>query len=165
MTSRDAAHAKKAPRVDSIPPIEMSVSVACPVADAFQLFTQGIDSWWPRARYSVAQQEGATCVFEPGIGGRLYERLEDGEEHEWGRVLAWEPPNRVVFSWHPGRSPETAQEVELRFLAAGEGTRVELVHRGWERFGVGAEETRGQYIEGWGFVLGEQFVTAARGQS
>jgi len=145
----------------SLPPIEMSVNVACGADHAFHLFTEGLDTWWPLATHSCGRAEAASCVFEPEVGGRLYERLQDGQEHTWGHVLVFEPPHRVVFTWHPGRPPETAQEVELRFIPAGEQTRVELVHRGWERFGEGAAEMHGEYITGWGFVLGERFAEAA----
>jgi uncharacterized protein YndB with AHSA1/START domain len=145
----------------SLPPIEISVNVACSPDHAFHLFTEALDTWWPLATHSCGLAQAASCVFEPVVGGRLYEVVEDGQTHTWGHVLVFEPPHRVAFTWHPGRQPETAQEVELRFMPTGEGTRVELVHRGWERFGEGAAEMHGQYIEGWGFVLGERFAEAA----
>jgi uncharacterized protein YndB with AHSA1/START domain len=147
----------------SLPPIEMSVNVAGSADHAFHLFTEAIDTWWPLATHSCGQSEAASCCFEPVVGGRLYERLENGQEHIWGQVLVFDPPHRVVFTWHPGRPPETAQEVELRFVRAGAETRVELVHRGWEKFGEGAAEMHGKYIEGWGFVLADRFAEAARG--
>jgi uncharacterized protein YndB with AHSA1/START domain len=74
-------------------------------------------------------------------------------------VLSWEPPRRFVLSWHPGREPETAQEVEVRFVAVPTGTRVELEHRGWQALGEAAAATRERYAGGWEHV-GEAFVNA-----
>jgi uncharacterized protein YndB with AHSA1/START domain len=145
-------------------PLRRSVRVARPPAEAFELFTAGIGSWWPLATHSVAQARARTCVLEPHVGGGLYELDDEGRRSAWGRVLAIEPPHRLLLAWHPGRGPETAQELELRFVADGDGTRVELEHRGWQVLGERAAETRAGYEQGWGFVLGERFVAAcARG--
>jgi len=100
--------------------------------------------------------------MEGRVGGRLFERDRAGKEHVWGIVTAWEPPRRLVFTWHPGRSPDSAQDVELRFSDAGGGmTLVELTHTGWERLGEKAAEARGRYDKGWEFVLVECFGEAA----
>jgi uncharacterized protein YndB with AHSA1/START domain len=93
-------------------------------------------------------------VLEGRIGGRFFERQEDGTEAVWGTVTAWEPPLRLAFTWHPGRAESTAQEVEVRFTPVDGGTRVELEHRGWEKLGERAEEARNEYDSGWDFVLG-----------
>ena len=94
-----------------------------------------------------------TVVFEGRVGGRVYERQAGGETSEWGRVLTWDPPNGVVFTWYPGRDPEGGQEVDVRFTAVDDGTRVDLVHRGWETLGDRAQEVRDNYDSGWGPVL------------
>ncbi len=95
-------------------------------------------------------------------GGRIVERAIDGDERLWGTVVAWEPPDRVAFSWHPGQGDAEATEVEVRFLADEHGTRVELEHRGWDRLGGEAEGARTGYTgpSAWGLVL-DHFGDAA----
>ena len=137
----------------AIEPVRRSVDVNCSVADAFRIFTEGIDSWWPLATHSVGQSAAVACIFEGREGGRVYETHSDGSVHPWGTVTVWEPPTRLVFSWHPGRDATTAQEVELRFNERGSGARIELEHRGWEVLGDKAEETRNAYESGWDGVL------------
>ncbi len=87
--------------------------------------------------------------------GRLVERAVDGTESVWGEVLAWEPPHRLVLTWHPGGDATVASEVEVRFAPDGDGTRVELEHRGWEPFGAEAASVRRRYVGpgAWGHVL------------
>ena len=133
--------------------IRKSIEVDVPVETAFRVFTEQAGSWWPLATKSVGHEEAEDLVFEPRVGGRVHERLRSGEEHEWGEILAWDPPERLVFTWHPGRSPETSQEVEVRFSASGEGTRLELEHRGWERLVKSADEIPEHYSSGWDEVL------------
>jgi len=98
----------------------------------------------------------ATVVFEGWAGGRIYERLDDGTEHDWGRVSEWDPPQRLAYTWYPGRGPETGQMIEVRFTAEDGGTRVHLEQRGWELLGDEAAETRSRYDSegGWDRVLG-----------
>ncbi len=99
-------------------------------------------------------------MFEAELGGRIYEVRDDDEIFDWGKVLIWEPPGRFVMSWHAGRAPDVAQEVEVRFTAADRGTRVELEHRNWTRLGSEAEVVRDRYAGGWKEVLGKCFVDA-----
>jgi hypothetical protein len=135
----------------SVAPITKSVVVPRTPEDAFRLFTEGIATWWPLGgRHSIYGEHAQSVALEGRVGGRLYEVLTDGEEGLWGTVMAWEPPNRFVCTWHPGRGEETAQELEIRFLPDDEGTRVELEHRSWES----SPEKRSSYDEGWDFVLG-----------
>lgn len=143
-------------------PLRKSVTVGKPVEQAFNLFTAGLARWWPLGRYSVSQERAITCVMEPRVDGSLYELRDDGERFLWGRVLVWDPPHRVVFSWHPGRDAETAQEVEIRFSAQGHSTRVDLEHRDWAKLGDRARETREGYERGWDVVLGQHFLGACR---
>jgi uncharacterized protein YndB with AHSA1/START domain len=146
-------------RTAEIAAIHKSVTVRRPVEEAFALFTEGIATWWPLATHSIYEERATTAVFESRVGGRLYEISIDGEKGVWGTVRVWAPPHRIVYSWHPGRGEETAQEVEVQFAADGVGTRVEIEHRGWER----APEQRSGYDEGWDFVLG-QYVTVSAGE-
>jgi uncharacterized protein YndB with AHSA1/START domain len=140
-------------------PLRKSVTVARPPAEAFEIFTARMARWWPLAPYSMSQERAASCAIEPRPGGEVYEVRDDGVRCTWGRVLSWEPPRRFVLSWHPGREPETAQEVEVRFVAVPTGTRVELEHRGWQALGEAAAATRERYAGGWEHV-GEAFVNA-----
>lgn len=80
---------------------------------------------------------------------------DDGETFEWGRVLVCDPPHRLVLSWYPSRTPETAQEVEFRFTDLDGATRVDLEHRGWDTLGDEAADLRRNYQGGWETVLGE----------
>lgn len=148
---------------EPLPPVRKSVTVKRSPADAFRLFTEGIGRWWPMHTHSVGQADAVSVVMEPRPGGRLVERTRDGAEHEWGRVTAWEPPSRVVFTWHPGRGEDTAQEVEVRFTAAGDGARVDLEHRGWDVLGDDGKRTRDEYEQGWEPVFVQGFGMTASG--
>jgi uncharacterized protein YndB with AHSA1/START domain len=130
-----------------IPPITGAVTVAVPPAKAFEVFTGSVGAWWPH-RYHIGAAEVADVVLEPGVGGRWYERGVDGSECDWGRVLVWEPPHRVVFTWQiTGHwrfdpDPARASEIEARFTAEGaELTRVEVEHRHFERLEGGQAVT------------------------
>ena len=142
----------------TIEPIHLTATVPLSPAEAFDLFTARMHTWWPLATHSVFESNAETCVFEPRAGGRVIERSRGGEESVWAEVLAYDPPHRFVVSWHPGGGPAT--EVEVRFTAADDGTYVELEHRGWEVFEQ-PEEARGPYTQGWAFVFGERFTAAA----
>jgi uncharacterized protein YndB with AHSA1/START domain len=146
-----------------IAPLTKTVTVGRPPEEAFRLYTEGIASWWPLETHSVAEKEADTVVLEGREGGRLYERSNDGEEHLWGTVTVWDPPHRLVHTWHPGRSEDTRQEVEMRFEPNGGGTRLELEHRGWENLGERAAEVRSSYDGGWDYVLGDCYGGAASG--
>lgn len=133
--------------------VEKSVTVSVPVERAFEVFTAEIGTWWPLRTHAVDTERSETVVMEGRVGGRLFERTPTGEEHVWGTLVAWEPPNRIVYSWHPGRGEETAQEVEITFSPEGEGTRVDIRHYGWEKLGDRLEETIASYNEGWDKVI------------
>jgi uncharacterized protein YndB with AHSA1/START domain len=140
--------------------IRKSVTVNRPPEAAFRLFTEQIASWWPYWTHSIEKEHVETVVFEAYEGGRFYERSKSGEEHLWGTVLVCEPPRRIVYSWHPGRGEETSQEVEITFTPTGNGTRLELVHSGWEKLGERMEAAVAEYTTGWDKVLGH-YVEAA----
>jgi uncharacterized protein YndB with AHSA1/START domain len=128
--------------------IRTSVVVAAPIDHAFRVFTEDFDRVKPRD-HNLLPVEIAETVFEPRVGGRIFDRGVDGSECQWARVLVYEPPERVVFSWDiaPTWEIETdlekTSEVEVRFTAAGDDrTRVELEHRHLDRHGDGWEEER-----------------------
>ena len=145
-----------------------AVTVPLPPAAAYELFTARMAEWWPLETHSIAADthEGrvrATAVrFEPGVGGRIVETVSDGTEADWGRVLEWEPPQRVAFSWKPNLGPGPHTRIEVTFSPAGAGTRLELVHTGWEAFGAFGEDRRRGYTTGWDPVL-QRLVAAAGG--
>ena len=125
-----------------------SIVVEAPIERAFSVFTEDFDSFKP-PEHNLLEVEIAETVFETHVGGNVYDRGVDGSECRWARVLAYEPPNRVVFSWDINpqwqieTDPEKTSEVEVRFIAeAPERTRVELEHRNLERHGPGWEPER-----------------------
>ncbi len=132
-------------RTISPAPVRKSLSVNATPERAFEVFTARFDSWWPRS-HSIGQSPLAEVVLEPRINGRWYGRLADGTEAEWGDVLAWDPPRRLVLAWRIGADwtyhADLLTEVEVRFTAEGERTRVDFEHRGLERMGEKAAETR-----------------------
>jgi uncharacterized protein YndB with AHSA1/START domain len=136
-----------------IEPIRKSVTVRRTPAEAFELFTGAINEWWPLRTHSISRDRAVRVVVEPGAGGRVYEVRDDGEEIAWGAILQWDPPRYFSMTWHPGRGVETAQVLELRFVAHGDSTSVELEHTGWEKLGDGASEARTDYDGGWEGVL------------
>ncbi|HEX2375134.1 MAG TPA: SRPBCC domain-containing protein [Actinomycetota bacterium] len=145
----------------TIEPVVVAIEVRRGIEEAFKVFTGEIATWWPVTGHSVEAARVAAVVLEGRVGGRLYERWHDGGEADWGQVLAWEPPVRLLLSWSPNPERSAATEVEVRFTAVeGDHTRVELEHRGWERLGDVAAELRGSYRDGWPRVL-DSFATTA----
>ena len=145
-----------------IEPVEKQIKVGLKRETAFCLFTEGLNKWWPLATHSVGEEQAETCIFEGHEGGRIYETMKDGSQAEWGKVLAWEPFEKVVFTWYPSRTSDTAQEVTVEFSEIPGGTRVDLVHTGWETLGKKAQTGRVGYDFGWDFVLANYIITATR---
>jgi uncharacterized protein YndB with AHSA1/START domain len=128
--------------------IRLAIVVEAPIERAFRVFTEDFDRVKPR-EHNMLGAEIAETVLEPHVGGRVYDRGVDGSECQWARVLAFEPPNRVVFSWDIGPQWQLesdlgkTSEVEVRFVAeSAERTRVELEHRHLDRHGDGWEGVR-----------------------
>jgi uncharacterized protein YndB with AHSA1/START domain len=147
--------------------VRQSVVVDAPRDRAFVVFTDGMSSWWPMENYSIAPRPMTAAVIEPREGGRWFERSEDGAECDWGRVLAWDPPDRLVLDWQIsaewGYDPGLHTEVEVRFTAEEDGrTRVDLEHRRLENYGERAEQMRAIFgsDDGWGGLL-RRFADAA----
>jgi uncharacterized protein YndB with AHSA1/START domain len=141
--------------------IRTSITVNAPIERAFKVFTEDFDRIKPR-EHNLLGVDIAETVFERHEGGHIYDRGVDGSECRWARVLAYEPPDRVVFSWDISprwqveTDPEKASEVEVRFTAEGEGrTRVDLEHRHLDRHGEGWESERDgvAHDEGWPLYL------------
>lgn len=142
-------------------PVRRSVTVKVGVEQAFRVFTEGFDTWWPRTHH-IGKSPMKRGVIEPFVGGRLYSEQVDDTDCPWGQVTTWDPPHRFVFAWQInaqwGYEPDLAKssEVEVRFSPEPDGsTRVDLEHRYFERMGAGADEMRtGVGGEGgWGGLL------------
>lgn len=148
---------------DEVTPVVITrtVTVEAPPERAFEVFTAGIDRWWPHT-HRIGDAPMATAVLEGREGGRWYERGEDGVEHDWGQVQAWDPPRRLVVSWQLGGDyrydpdPAKGSEWEVRFAPEGDGrTRVDLEHRGFERQGTGGQAVADSVASegGWSGLL------------
>jgi uncharacterized protein YndB with AHSA1/START domain len=127
---------------------QASVTVDAPIERAFSVFTDGIDTWWPR-EHTIGEAALKEMVLEPRVGGRAYGIGVDGSESDWGRVLAFDAPNRIVVSWDISlqwkyeADHARSSEFEVRFIPEGaDRTRVELEHRHLERHGDGWEAMR-----------------------
>ena len=128
--------------------VQKTIVVEASLARAFEVFTAGIDTWWPRTHH-IGKSPMKKCLIEGRAGGRCYSQQADGTDCEWGEVLAWEPPHRFVMAWkitHEwGYEPDLAKasEVEVTFTDAGScKTRVDLEHRYFERMGPSGEIMR-----------------------
>ena len=138
--------------------VTTSIVVEAPIDKAFSVFTNDIGSWWT-PEHHILQADLKEMVFEPRVGGHIIDRGVDGSECAWARVLAYEPPHRVVFSWDVSlqwqleTDHSRTSEVEVRFIAESPSrTRVELEHRNLDRHGDGWEAMRDAVgaPDGWG---------------
>ena len=151
--------------------VKKSITVNTSVERAFEVFTSGFDSWWPRS-HKLSEAGIDAALIEGRVGGRCYQRAVDGLECDWGKVLVWEPPRRLVIAWQlDGQwkyDPDLshASEVEVTFTAEGAGaTRVVLDHRHFERHGAMAAQVQtgvGSPM-GWGNLLDAYAAVAQAG--
>jgi uncharacterized protein YndB with AHSA1/START domain len=147
--------------------VKKSVLVRAPLAHVFKVFTERLDTWWPRSHH-IGKVEPYTAILEPREGGRWFERGADGSECDWGKVLVYSPPTRVAFSWHLGMDyaydpdPSKASRVDVTFTDEAGATRVELVHSQLDRHGAGWEKLRDSVGSsgGWNGIM-DAFATAA----
>jgi uncharacterized protein YndB with AHSA1/START domain len=140
--------------------VRKTVEVRAPIEVAWRVFTEKMGTWWPLASYKIGSAPAVDAVIEPRVGGRWYERGDDGSTCDWGRVAAWEPCTRLVLLWQITADwrfdPSFETELELRFVATGKDTtRVELEHRGLAAYGERAAEMREVFDKGgdWGRLL------------
>jgi len=141
-------------------PVRKTITVKANAERAFRVFTEGLDTWWPRTHH-IGKSPMKKAIIEGKTGGRCYTEQEDGTDCDWGQVLVWDPPRRFVFAWQIthewGYQPDLAQssEVEIRFTSEGAQTRVDLEHRHLERHGAGgaAMRTAIDSPNGWGGLL------------
>jgi uncharacterized protein YndB with AHSA1/START domain len=136
------------------------LSVDAPLEVAWRVFTEKMGSWWPLETHKIGKAKAVDAIIEPRVGGRWYERGDDGSSCDWGTVLVWEPPSRLVLSWDISADwqpdPALKTEVEVRMIAEGKDrTRLELEHRKLDRFGARQGEMHGIFESpgGWGGLL------------
>ncbi len=148
------------------------VSVKAPPEIAWRVFTEKLGTWWPLATHKIGRSKAVDALIEPRVGGRWYERGEDGSTCDWGRVLSWEPPLRLVLSWEINadfqHDPTLRTEVEVRFIAEGvNATRVELEHRHLDRYGARRDQMRGIFDSdaGWKGILDSFAARASEGET
>ena len=153
MTSTPTAR----PADQPLAPIRKELDLPCRPADAFRMFTDEMGQWWPLATHSLFAERSRGCGMDREPGGLIYELDPEGARHAWGTIKIWEPPGRVVFTFHPGREASTAGTVEVRFSPSGSGCRVVLEHSGWELLGEEGFATRQSYDHGWGEVFGRLY--------
>jgi uncharacterized protein YndB with AHSA1/START domain len=134
-------------------PIGVELEVNASRAKAFDVFVNLFGDWWPLETHSIQGRGATEAIFEGRVGGRIYERNSEGKEGRWGRVLVWEPPRRIVFSWNPNPDRAEETEVEIVFEEVEGRTRVKLEHRGWERLRPQDQAIREGYATGWNPVL------------
>jgi uncharacterized protein YndB with AHSA1/START domain len=149
----------------TIAPVRKTIRVNTTAARAFEVFTSGLDRWWPRD-HGIGKTPMKAAVMETRLGGRWYELAEDGSQATVGKIIVWEPPQRFVMTWDINSQwkPDTtvSSEVEVRFIAEDQNvTRVELEHRKFEQMGAeGGAKMREDVDGGWPGML-ERFKAHA----
>jgi len=145
-------------QLEEITSVSTEIDVDAPAEHAFRVFTEGIGSWWDPTHH-IIDGELAEMVFEPRVGGHIIDRATDGSECRWARVLAYEPPHRLVFSWDINvqwkleTDLEKTSEIEVTFTPGGpDRTHVVLTHRNLDRHGEGWQGMRDAVGSGWSLV-------------
>ena len=135
----------------SVPPVKKQLIVNASQARCFSVFTDGIDRWWPREHH-IGASPLERMIVEPRAGGRWYEIANDGREQPWGKVVAYDAPERLHLIWSLNGQwtydPEFETNVEVTFAEDGDHTIVTFEHRDLDRYGDNAEEIRGNYDTG-----------------
>jgi hypothetical protein len=146
-----------------IQPLRIAFDVACDQQHAFSVWTEHASAWWPKV-HTVSRQPDLQIVFEPRVGGRIFERSRIGQEHEWGEITVWDPPRRLAYLWRIATERSNATDVEIRFLEMGPATtRVEVEHGGWDRLGPATGQSwRESNQDGWDGTLPAYIAACAR---
>lgn len=131
-------------------PLVVEVDIATSPGHAFDVWTTQLGAWWPASHTITGSRE---IVMEPFPGGRIYERAADGEEFDWGEVVAWEPPDRLRCLWHLFFDRSEATDLEVTFHETASGTRVVIRQTGWERLGDEGIERRSRTYVAWSTIL------------
>lgn len=146
--------------MSSADPLILHFSVACQPQHAFEVFTEKASSWWPPTHSRSGAPESVS--IEPRVGGRIFERTASGEEHDWGEVLSWEPPQRLAYLWHIYGPREKATRVEIAFDASEDGTEITVHHSGFERLGAEGQTLRERNQRGWQGLMSPFLAACAR---
>lgn len=145
-------------------PIVKTVEVPCSAAEAFEVFTARIGSWWPLDSFAASVRFGRPALdatIEPRVGGAVYETMHDGGRDDWGEVLVWAPGRAFACTWMPGNNKASPTRVDVAFEdIPGGRCRVTLTHSGWEAWGDKAREARDGYDGGWATVFEHRFAGA-----
>jgi len=148
--------------------VRRAITIHAPPEHVFDVFANRLDLWWPRSHH-IGKSPSFKAKLEPKLGGRWYEVSDDGTECDWGRVLVWSPPRRIVLTWDINaqwqHDPSIANEVEVAFTPEGSAaTRVELEHRKIERYGDQAQAMYGVFSSdgGWTGIL-QMLASVAEG--
>jgi uncharacterized protein YndB with AHSA1/START domain/quinol monooxygenase YgiN len=148
-----------------IAPVRQEVVVNAPADRAFAVFTDGFGTWWPKT-HTISKVPVARAIIEPRADGRCYDLGTDGSECDWGRVLVWEPPARLVLAWQVDGSwsyepsVDNASRVTVTFTTLGDKTQITLIHDEFERHLHGGADLANGVRDGWGSAL-RAFATAA----
>ncbi len=137
-------------------PIVVEFEVTCSPEHAFKMWTERAAMWWPRS-HSMSQDTAMDVLFEPRVGGRIFERASDGTEFEWGEIAVWEPPNRVDYQWHLFFDRSEATDIQVTFAPTDTGTVVQLRQTGFERLPSDVGMTRRNRTEGAWAEVTRQF--------
>lgn len=155
--------------IETVQPIRKEIVVQAPTDTCFEVFTSGMGTWWNPA-YSIGGEPIASVIVEPRHDGRWFERGDQGSECDWGRVLVWDPPHRIVLTWQITPSwtydADLLTELDITFEDAGQAaTHVTLEHRGLDAFGDQADMVRGIFDspQGWPGLL-DRFAAATHDQ-
>ena len=135
-----------------IEPLRTTFTVARRADQVFHTWTDNFAQWWPTS-HTVSGEHDAQVVFEPQLGGKIYERTAAGVVHERGEITLWDPPHRLGYVWYLRRDRANATEVEITFRRQDASTQVEIEHRGWDRLGAGGPALREANKAGWGGLL------------
>jgi hypothetical protein len=150
--------------------VTKTLTVRTPQDFAFNFFTAHFGQWWPVATHKIGKEDAEAAIIEPRAGGRWFERGVNGTECQWGHVIAWEPPSRVVLAWQLNMEwqfdPSLITEVEVRFTAEGaESTRVDFSHK-LDAFGEAAAGIMKKQLEqpgAWSDLL-QSYASAAEAE-
>ena len=141
----------------STDPVVKTLTVPLPPERAFEAFTQDLDTWWPLDSHSLSAADGLLPQRVEVKQTGVYETLHDGRREPWGSVTAWDPGARFAMKWHVGRPEKDSTFLDVRFEAQGSGTRITLIHDGWDVLGSQGAQMRAGYHTGWDHVLGTCF--------
>jgi uncharacterized protein YndB with AHSA1/START domain len=138
----------------------VAFEVSVPPAQAFETWTGRCATWWPPSH--TISGSPAAITFEPRAGGRITEHERDGSQHEWGKILDWEPPTRLRYLWHLFFDPSEATEVEVTFTPLDHGTAVRLEQRGWDQLGELGPPRRDRTDQAWHALTDSYIRTCSR---